>query len=321
MIFIVNSSLDPFFNLSCEEYLLKYFTEECFMLWRNSPSVIVGKHQNTLSEINYDFINKNDIPVIRRLSGGGTVFHDSGNINFTFITNRIQGKGINFPMFLNPIVDLLRFLNIPAIINSRNNVFIGDNKISGTAAHLVKDKVIHHGTLLFKSAINNIDNALKINPQKYSDKSIKSVHSPVTNICNNLTEKMEIIDFIRLLEKKIKQEFAVKTDYSFQIEDIRKIESLVEKKYRTWDWNYGYSPDYKFNNSVIIENTKVDIELHVSKGIIKYAFLSKDISKINKVQIESKLIGQRHEKNDLKYSISHLNFQKRFEDSLIQSFF
>lgn len=321
MIFIINPCSDSYFNVSCEEFMLKNFTEECFMLWINSPSIIVGKHQNTLAEINHDFVNKYNIPVIRRISGGGTVFHDSGNVNFTFITNSSHGKAINFPLFLHPVIEVLHKLGIPAVINPRNNIVINNKKISGTAAHFSKNKVIHHGTLLFNSSISDINRAIKVDSQKYSDKSIKSVRSPVTNIYDYLTEKIEIGEFMKLLEKKIKQAFAIKTNYSFKEEDIKKIEQLSEIKYRTWEWNYGYSPNYRFYNSVLFEEIKVDIEFHVKKGIIEFISLSNDILTANKSKIENALLHQPHEKVHIKKAFAQFYFPKIMEEKLIRSFF
>jgi lipoate---protein ligase len=321
MIFIINPCVDPYFNVSSEAFLLEHFKEECFMLWRNSPSIIIGKHQNSLAEINYNYVNKNNIPVIRRLSGGGSVFHDLGNINFTFLTNNEQGKGIDFLLFLKPIVDLLYYFKIPVILNSHNNIFIGDRKISGTAAHLTKNRIIHHGTLLFKSSIDDLDIALHSDSYKYFDKSIKSVHSQVKNIYDYLTEKIEISEFMKLLELKFKKEFAINNDYIFKTDDIKKITHISEAKYKTWEWNYGYSPEYKFCNSATIEDIKVDIEIHVKKGIIEFIKISNDISTTNKNQIENALVGQPHEKNHLKKSIIHFHLSKKVEEKLILSFF
>jgi len=183
MLCIENNHTDPYFNLAVEEYLLRNFGEDCFMLWRNKASIIVGKHQNALAEINYDYVKENNIDVIRRLSGGGTVFHDLGNLNFTFIQNVNKNENIvDFKRYIEPIVKVLQQQGVNAKHEGRNDIMIGGRKVSGNAEHVFKKRVLHHGTLLFSSEISNLSKALKVNPLLYQDKGVKSVKSRVANI-------------------------------------------------------------------------------------------------------------------------------------------
>ncbi|NCO56210.1 MAG: lipoate--protein ligase family protein, partial [Bacteroidetes bacterium] len=266
MIEIVNQSVNPYFNIASEEYLLKNFEHDCFMLWRNAPSLIIGKHQNTLAEININFAEKNDIKVVRRISGGGTVYHDLGNLNFTFITNHDNNKIINFALFLKPITELLNNYEINVKLNKRNNLFVENKKICGTAAHIHKNKIIHHGTLLFATNIDSLENAINATSNKYFDKAIKSVNNIVTNINEHIKTKISINEFAEQLSQKINADFISKEKYFLSDADILAINELVKTKYKTWEWNYGYSPNYNFNKSS--KNNLLNISVEVKKGII-----------------------------------------------------
>ena len=191
MLLINNTSTNAYFNLAMEEYFLKNTTEDVFMLWRNESAIIVGKNQNTLSEINYEYVKENNIKVVRRQSGGGAVFHDLGNINFTFISCN-DNSFSDFKRFTMPIIECLEDLNIHAEFSGRNDLLIDNQKFSGNAQYNYKNKVMHHGTLLFSSQINDLSSALKVKPSKFEGKGVKSVKSRVTNISNHLKKSMTI---------------------------------------------------------------------------------------------------------------------------------
>ncbi|PKP15313.1 MAG: lipoate--protein ligase, partial [Bacteroidetes bacterium HGW-Bacteroidetes-22] len=195
MLCIKDSNTDPYFNLAADEYVMKNFKEDCFMLWRNEPSIIVGKHQNTLAEINVDYVKENSIKVVRRITGGGAVFHDLGNLNFTFIRNSEEGAQVDFRKFTQPIIDVLQKIGINAVFEGRNDLTIDGKKFSGNAEHVWKKRTLHHGTLLFSAVITDLSAALKVNPLKFNDKAVKSVRSRVTNISEHLKEKMDVLEF------------------------------------------------------------------------------------------------------------------------------
>ena len=182
MLIINRPQTDPYFNIAAEEYLLKQMDEDCFMVWQNEPSIIVGKHQNTLAEINYSFAKENNIPVVRRITGGGTVFHDLGNLNFTFISSGEKGKLVNFKKFTQPIIEVLNQMGIPARFEGKNDLRVNGLKISGNAEHVYKNKVLHHGTLLFSTDLNFLKKAIKSVPERFQDKAVQSVRSKVANI-------------------------------------------------------------------------------------------------------------------------------------------
>lgn len=271
MLCIALASTDPYFNIASEEYLLKNFQEDIFMLYRNRPSVIVGKHQNTFGEINYKFVKNNNIKVVRRLSGGGTVFHDDGNLNFCFIKNGQEGNLIDFKKFTQPIISVLQSLGVPAEHSGRNDIIINGLKFSGNAEHVYKNRVLHHGTLLFSSKLDSLREALKVKPEAYQDKAVKSVRSRVTNIVEHLPKPMQIEDFQDIIIKHVISQTGHASFYSFSETDLTAIQILMEEKYCTWDWNFGYSPKFVFTNKGIIENQTIEAMLEIEKGTIKKA--------------------------------------------------
>ncbi|WP_031368009.1 lipoate--protein ligase family protein, partial [Clostridium botulinum] len=172
MKYIDNSNIDPYFNLASEEYFLRHKDDEYFILWRDEPCVVVGKNQNTLSEIDMDYIETNKVKVVRRQTGGGAVFHDLGNLNYTFIV-KDDGKSFNdFERFCKPIIGVLKTLGVKAEFSGRNDLLIDGKKISGTAQCKYKNRVMHHGTLLFSSDIVNLSGALKPKKIKFQDKAV-----------------------------------------------------------------------------------------------------------------------------------------------------
>jgi lipoate-protein ligase A len=183
---LISQSTEPEINLATEEFLLKHSGENIVFLYRNKKCVVVGKHQNAMAEINYRFVKENNIPVIRRISGGGTVYHDEGNLNFTFLQNGEEGNLVNFKAFISPVAAFLKELGAPAVIGPRNDILLDGLKVSGNAEHIYRKRTLHHGTLLFSSTLTDLRNALHTESGKYTDKAVKSVRSKVTNIKENI---------------------------------------------------------------------------------------------------------------------------------------
>jgi len=214
---------DPYFNLAAEEYFLKNFQEDIFMLWRSRPAVVVGKHQNALAEINHEFVRDNQIPVVRRLSGGGTVFHDPGNVNFTFIRNVESIADVNFKVFTNPVIDALKKLGIDAYTSGRNDLLIDGKKISGNAEHVHRSRVLHHGTLLFDSRLDALKGALKVDLSRFEDKAVQSNRSEVTNILPYLPNPMSAAEFSAFLFDEICKNYPDFRIYSLTASDVSAI--------------------------------------------------------------------------------------------------
>ena len=201
MYIIDNNSDNAYFNIASEEYLLKNKKEDFFMLYINPPSIIIGKNQNTLSEINTEYVDENNIAVVRRLSGGGAVYHCHGNLNFSFIINDKEESFMDFKKFTQPIISILGNMGVEAQLSGRNDILIDDKKISGNAQFKSRGRMIHHGTLLFSSDLSKLEKSLKANPLKFKDKATKSVKSRVANICDYLENPIDIHEFKKLVNK------------------------------------------------------------------------------------------------------------------------
>jgi lipoate-protein ligase A len=320
MRYIQNKSTNSYINLALEEYILKEFTEDYFLIYRNEPSVIIGKHQNALAEINLDFVNTNDIKVVRRLSGGGAVYHDLGNLNYSFISNSETGNHVNFKKFSQPILEVLNNIGVPAMLEGKSDLKINGLKFSGNAEHVYKNRVLHHGTLLFSSELNLLKNALADNSQYYYSKAVKSNRSSVTNISTYLKENLNIAKFKDFIKEYIKENNPGYTEYFLSPKDFKEIENLVNSKYATWEWNYGYAPDYFFQKKIKTKSGDVKVELEVVKGIIIHAKIESSFLDKNHIfNLNQMLVGLSHHPETLGSSINQIENEKQFD--LMQAFF
>ncbi|MCC3864215.1 lipoate--protein ligase [Terrisporobacter petrolearius] len=312
MLLINNTSTNAYFNLAMEEYFLKNTNEDIFILWRNESAIIVGKNQNTLSEINYEYVKQNKIKVVRRQSGGGAVFHDLGNINFTFISCN-DNSFSDFKRFTMPIIDALKNLNIQAEFSGRNDLLIDNQKFSGNAQYNYKNKVMHHGTLLFSSEISDLSSALKVKPSKFEGKSVKSVKSRVTNITNHLEKDMTVLEFKNYLMNFINSKYENNCIYELSKEDINEINKLVEEKYNTWQWNFGHSPKYALNNEIKYPGGNIEFSLNVEKGLIKEIKFFGDFFGKNDVSyIEDLLKNTNHNEASIRSILNNIDINDYF---------
>lgn len=313
MLCIKSTTQNPAFNLATEEYLLRNKDEECFYLYINGPSIIVGKHQNTLAEINIDYVKAQNIDVIRRLSGGGAVFHDPGNLNFTFIKKGEKDQLVDFRKYTKPILDVLQSLGVKARFEGRNDLTIEGKKFSGNAEHVYKNKILHHGTLLFSSKLPDLSQALKVNPLKYKDKAVKSVRSRVTNISEHLKESITLEEFENRIMSHIRDMYADSRIYELTEEDKKGIQKLVDEKFSTWNWNFGYSPEYNFQKGIKTEGGHIEINLDVNKGIIRKAKIFGDFFNTKDIrEVEELLINTPHEYGQLKEQLSRIDVSQYF---------
>jgi lipoate-protein ligase A len=314
MICIKNEDTNPYFNLAAEEYVLKNFSDNAFMLWRNAPSIIVGNHQNTLAEINTEYVKENNIDVVRRLSGGGAVFHDLGNLNFTFIKNIDKSKDkVDFSTFTKPIIDVLRNMDINANFEGRNDIMIDGKKISGNAQHTNGNRMIHHGTLLFSSVMTDLSNALKVNPLKFRDKAVKSVKSRVSNISDHMPEKIDVLTFRDRIMDYIVSTHEGAYLYEYTDEDREKINQLVKEKYGKWEWNFGSSPKYNFEKLIKTKGGNIEFHIDVNKGLINDIKIFGDFfNTLDTAEVEELLKNTPHEENKVRDKLNSIDFNKYF---------
>jgi lipoate-protein ligase A len=315
MLFIDNKGItDPRINLAIEEYALKNLdiNETYLLFYINEPSIIIGKNQNTIEEINTEYVEGNGIHVVRRLSGGGAVYHDLGNLNFSFITKDDGESFHNFRKFTEPVVHALQKLGVNAELSGRNDLTAEGRKISGNAQFSTKGKMFSHGTLLFDSEIDSVVSALKVKKDKIESKGIKSIRSRVANISEFLSEKMTIEEFRSLLLKNI---FGGKEiqEYRLTNEDWEKIHQLSKERYQNWDWNYGKSPKFNLQHSHRFPIGQIDIRLEVEKGMIENCKIYGDFFGVGDVsEMEERLRGLRYEKSVIEKVLENIDVKHYF---------
>ncbi len=314
MIYVINNSSSCFFNHAAEEYLMNNFDDEVFMLWINKPSILIGRNQNTISEINLDYVKMSGIDVVRRLSGGGTVYNDLGNMNFTFITYKNEsGSNVKngFEKFALPVINALRSLGVNAEFSGRNDITIDGKKFSGNAQYFQKDKLLHHGTLLFDCDMSKLSLALKSKALKFKDKGVKSVAGRVTNILPYLQTPMTLGEFREYLKNYIINTHKIDKIYEFKDKDIEEIKKISKYRFETWEWNYGKSPEYRYENAVKYPSGIVEYNLNVEEGTITDVSIYGDFfGEKNINELETLLVGTRHSMVELEKALEHIEIEK-----------
>jgi lipoate-protein ligase A len=320
MRYIYHRHTDPAFNLASEEWLLRNTDEDIFMLWRNDRAVIVGRNQNTAAEIDEGYVRDNSITVIRRMTGGGAVFHDLGNVNFSFIQLGSQARQLDFHRFTAPILEALQAMGVDCRFEGRNDLVIDGMKFSGNAQLIEKDRVLHHGTLLYSAQMANLSGALRANPAKFEDKAVKSVKKRVTNIASHLPEPMDVETFIaRVMEH-------VSSGASGGVQGLRpgeeeEIRELVKAKYGTWEWNFGASPDYGITQCKKTRGGLVEAHLDVHQGRIRAARIFGDFFGVRPVsELEALLAGCRHERSDISGALEGVRVEEYIRDVDTETF-
>ena len=242
MVSILNDSTDAYFNLAAEEYLLRSFGQDVFMLWQNEPSVVIGKHQNVWAEINPAFIQERDIKVVRRSFGGGAVYQDLGNLNFTCIE---CSRNADFDKYTSLMVDLLAEVGVPAEADSRRGLTVQGLKISGSAQCIHRGKCMYHATLLYKTNLQMLASALQGDLSDSAEWGVErraayvhSVRSPVTNITHYLPSALQLQDFKNIIISFLLKKKIVEGEYQFSPYDLQAINQLKEEKYATTQWNF-----------------------------------------------------------------------------------
>jgi lipoate---protein ligase len=320
MLCIHLENTNPCYCLAAEELLLKNRAEDIFMVWQSRNSVIVGKHQNALAEINYRYVRENGISVSRRISGGGTVYHDPGNVNFSYIKNVSGQQEISFNQFTLPVIGALSELGVNAERSGHNDLIVNGKKFSGNAEHIYKNRVLHHGTLLFSSDLTSLGNAIRTIPGKYTGKAVQSNRSQVANISGFLSHHMIINDFIMHLVRFQLKQFPGSKMFEISASEEEQIRLLSTQKFETREWQFGYSPAYSFVNCVKIGNKILNLQLRVEKGKINSADISGNYYRPQDIQkLKSRIINMPHLYETIE--TAHQDVKIGFTEELIYSYF
>jgi len=289
-------STDPLFNLAADEFLLKESNEDFLIIGVNDKSVIIGKHQIAHRETDTKFVNQQKIPVIRRISGGGTVFHDPGNLNFSFILKSEYGKQVDFLKYSLPVISFLLSLGVEAKYEGKNDLKVDGSKISGNAEHVYHDRILHHGTLLFNSNIELLNGSIRRDTNNYRSRAVASNPSPVINLINMLKNIDSIDRFKMLMMDWFLENYPGSAKYNLSDQEIERIKLLADTKYRTWEWNYAYGPEYQFSNRFGYKGIESTCTFSVIDGIICRC----EISGAAELDLAcKKLIGIRHMVEDI----------------------
>ncbi len=269
MKYIESNSTDPYFNLALEEYVFDRLPkdESYFMLWQNANTIVIGKYQNALEEVNQTVVDERGIKVARRLSGGGAVYHDMGNLNFTFIVDQKDVKGMNFKIFVEPVVETLKGFDVAAEFTGRNDIVIDGMKISGNSQYVKKHRVMHHGCIMLDSDLEKVADALNVKAAKFKSKNSKSVRSRVTTINAHAPRKISMGEFKAALKEHILGSDGMEP-YELTEEDLREIERLRTEKYSTWAWNYGQAVQYEMTREEKFDAGLVTVNMTAKDGRI-----------------------------------------------------
>lgn len=325
LFYLETNSFNPFYNLSFEEVVLSTrLSGNYLILWQNDRTIVIGRNQNAAAEINRDFVDRHGIYTVRRCSGGGAVYHDLGNLNYSFITDSTTSYRNVIQQFMNLIADTLQQLNLDAVVSGRNDILVEGHKVSGTAQRILGNRILHHGTLLFDSDLDMVASSLNVDPRKYESKGIKSVRGRVGNIRSFLSQDMDILGFQNHIKNTLGKSGLIPSCLTQH--ELSAVSELCANKYQTWDWNYGKSPNYAFSDRRKWPGGILEVQLSVEAGVIaNIAFLGDFLSVLPLDIIEGALKGCRMcwpevESTLNKFDLS-LYFGEIAENEILQTIF
>ena len=265
--YLETGSQDPCYNLAFEEYVLTNRLEgDYLLLWQNDNTIVIGQNQNAEAEINRAFVEEHGIHVVRRTTGGGAVYHDLGNLNYSFITDLGNAEQLTMERFTRPIVEALKALGLDAEASGRNDILVEGRKVSGTAQRVTRDRILHHGTLLFDADPSMVAGALNVDPEKFRSKSAKSVRSRIGNIRDFLKEDMDLPAFWAYLKTALSGSGLEPT--TLTPEELAEVQALKARKYDTWEWNFGRSPQYNMTNKRYWPGGCLEVRADVAQGAV-----------------------------------------------------
>jgi len=325
MLFVENNNTDPYQNHALEEWLMDSVDEDCFMLWRNDKAILLGKNQNAYSEINMPYASEQGIKIVRRITGGGTVFTDEGNIMFTFISCNGRKDFSNFIRFTEPVLKALRSMGIPAEFSGRNDLTINGKKFSGNAQCRYKEKLLHHGTLMYDANTEELAKALNVRDIKLSGKGVSSVKSRVTNISEYMETKMDIEAFRKSLLGAIKEEVSDAREFQLSREQWQEVRERSLVKHAAKEWIYGQNPKFDIRRETKLSGGIVEVFLDIEKGKIANTRVYGDFfGEGNLSVIEQGLKGVLYEEKAIRAALSLYPVQTYFgritEEELVAAF-
>jgi lipoate-protein ligase A len=323
MYYIESPSTNPHFNLALEQYVFDRLDpgHEYFMLWQNDNAIIVGKHQNTIGEINPAYVKEHNISVVRRLSGGGAVYHDLGNINFTFIADNTAGSNFDFATFCSPVIKALESFGVPAQLNGRNDMTIDGKKFSGNSQYMKHGRVMHHGTIMYDSNLEVVTQALNVPKDKIESKGLKSVRSRVTNVKPYVQGDITTREFWDRLRDFMFQEYQLQP-YELTQEDLEQVRQLQNQVYDQWSWNFGASPAYQMCKQRRVEGCgKLEIHMDVKDGVLQaLAFFGDYFGNGDSTQLAQRLIGGTLEEGDVRARLADVDIGSYFNNMDLDTF-
>ncbi len=295
MLYIESDSTNPYWNLAMEEYIFNLPDpgKEYFMLWQNQNTIVVGKNQNTAEELSQEYVDAQKIRVVRRLSGGGAVYHDDGNLNFTFIVNQENNPEYNFHLFVVPVLCALEKMGVHAEFSGRNDLTIAGRKFSGNSQYVRHGRILHHGCIMLDSNLDNVKDALRVKNAKFESKSCKSVRSRVTTINEHAPRRIPMSELKESLKREVGAQNSLET-LLLTDEDRAGIRKLQKEKYETWEWNYGYFPSYTIHRERKFNSGLVSVNMDVEHGVIQHICIFGDFFGSRDIKdLESSLAGCR----------------------------
>jgi len=311
----------PYYNFALESYLLSKAPEDEYVFFYiHAPSIIIGKHQNALEEINQDYVEANSILVARRLSGGGAVYHDEGNLNFSFVKPTAATEMTNFEKFTRPVIETLETLGVHAELSGRNDILVDGKKISGNAQFYTNGRLLSHGTLLFNANLAVLSQALNVKPIKIQSKGIRSVVSRVANIVEYLPKPMSIYELKEAIINHLAQALSIE-EYVLSREELDFIENDAKERFSTWAWNYGKTPRFELQKMDKFDCGLIDVRLNVNRGVIESVKIYGDFFALQELEgVETVLQGVHYEREALKAVLSDELIGSTFKDLSAQAF-
>lgn len=316
MLFVDNEHhYDPRVNLAIEEYLLRKIRleDDILLFYINEPSVIIGRNQNAIEEINREYVDEQNIHVVRRLSGGGAVYHDHGNLNYSLITRGGKEDATNFKKFTAPVIRALNEMGIPAELSGRNDILVDGRKVSGNAIYSTHQGIVCHGTLLLQTDLTVLSNALNVKPQKIESKGIKSVRSRVANLSEFMMHPMDIETFRTRLMRSIFDNALEIPQYHLTTRDWEEIQAISDERYMTWQWNYGRAPAFNLQKVNRFAFGEIDARIQVVDGIIQcIKFYGDFFGEQDVAELEKRLTGARYEVGSLQTALQGVDMNSYF---------